>query len=244
MTPHEPDDSLHKRGTLGLIVLAVPIVSIVVVGAAYVALTTLGHQGRAASGPLTQLHFLGCEEAIPVVRARAEAMGLPELTVEPGAPGSFTVTARLPAEPRTHLAIPGTLAAPGTFALRNIRGGPDGADEDEPLFTHADIEYATTYLAFLDAPKVHVQLKKEAAIRLRDWMRAHPEDGMGMWIDGERVTVRKNMPPEHYGEVTLDRVGATDMERMDFAAGAAIELQHGPLPCEVQLLRTQAVDGR
>jgi hypothetical protein len=31
------------------------------------------------------------------------------------------------------------------------------------------------------------------------------------------------------------------MERMDFAAGAAIELQHGPLPCEVVLTRTQTL---
>jgi hypothetical protein len=241
MNQPEPDDSLQHRGTLGLIVLAVPIVSIVVVGLAYIILTSLGQEGRAATGPRTAMHFLGCAEAIPLVRARAEAMGLPDLAVEPTETGSFRVTARLPAEPRTHLAIPGTLAAPGTFALRGIQGGPDGADQDEVLFSNADIDYATTYLAFLDAPKVFIQLKKESATRLRDWMRTHPEDGMGMWLDGERVTVRKNMPPEQYGEVTLDRVGATDMERMDFAAGAAIELQHGPLPCAVELVRTETL---
>jgi hypothetical protein len=73
-------------------------------------------------------------------------------------------------------------------------------------------------------------------------MGAHPNDRLGYWVDGRRVTVRNNMPPESRGQITLDLGSATDIDRMDFAAAAGIVLEHGPLPCALTVASVTRLD--
>lgn len=228
----------QRRSTLGLLVLALPILSVLTTGGAYALMMWYGVAGHPAEGPVVRLDVDACPEAEAVIRARVEAMGLPDLAVTPR-DGGFAVQVRLPADPRTHASIPATLTAPGTFAVRPLTGT---VDEDLVLASEADIELVSTYVAFLDAPKVLVQLSPGAARRLQDHMGSHPDDKLGYWLDGRRVTTRRNMPPESRGQITLDLADANDMARMDFAAGAGIELEHGPMPCPVALVAVTAVN--
>jgi hypothetical protein len=232
------EGALQARGRIGMLVLILPILSIVTTGAAYAIAMWYGVAGRPAQGPLVRIDLDGCAEAEPLVRARVEQMGLPEVVFAPR-PGGFSVTARLPDDPRTHASIPTTLAATGTFEVRPIVGDDDGA---EVIVSRADVEFTSTYMAFLDAPKVLVQLKREPARALQQHMGAHPNDRLGYWVDGRRVTVRNNMPPESRGQITLDLGAATDIDRMDFAAAAGIVLEHGPLPCALTVASVTRLD--
>jgi hypothetical protein len=232
------EGALQARGRIGMLVLILPILSIVTTGAAYAIAMWYGVAGRPAQGPLVRIDLDGCAEAEPLVRARVEQMGLPEVVFAPR-PGGFSVTARLPDDPRTHASIPTTLAATGTFEVRPIVGDDDGA---EVIVSRADVEFTSTYMAFLDAPKVLVQLKREPARALQQHMGAHPNDRLGYWVDGRRVTVRNNLPPESRGQITLDLGAATDIDRMDFAAAAGIVLEHGPLPCALTVASVTRLD--
>ena len=231
---HEDAPSI-RRGLGGVLMLAVPIVSIAIVGTAYLILLSYGLEGRDAAGELTTVTYDGCPEAAPVLTARLEAMGLPDLSVDASTDGVLSVTARLPADERTASAIPRDLTRPGTFAIL-----PDDPESgDAPLATRADLASAQISLAFFDVPKTTIQLKPEAADRVRSYMETHPEDGVRIFVDGEQISRRQSMPPEARGLFTLDRVGRSDLERLEFAASTAIVIEHGPLPCELKL-RAQA----
>ncbi|HMV69018.1 MAG TPA: hypothetical protein PKA64_19375, partial [Myxococcota bacterium] len=194
------DDSYQQRGILGIIGLVVPIASIVAVAIAYAVTWWIAAQGRAADGPRVVIAFTACPEALPLVAARAEQMGLPEVSTEAGSDG-FRLTARLPADERVARAIPGTLAARGVLQVRPITGGSDG---DEVLADNADVLDVVPYVDFLDTPKVAVQMSPAAAERLKLHMVAHPDDSLGYWLDSRRVTTRRNAPPEALGKLTLD----------------------------------------
>jgi hypothetical protein len=221
------DDSMQGRGALGLFLLALPVVSVLLVGGIYAVATWIGYQGRQADGPLVDMPFVGCPEAAALVQRRAEAMGLPELAATASADG-FTLRARLPADPRVAAQIPQTLAAPGLFEIRPITGG---VDEATVLATRADLVEVNTFMDFLDTPKVALRLSGEKAEALKMHMSTHMDDSVGYWLDGRKVTTRRNAPPEAHGELRLDLMNASDLDRIEFAAAAGIVLEHGPLPC-------------
>lgn len=226
------DDSLHRRGILGIVGLAVPVISIFFVALAYAITWWIAAQGRAAEGPLQAITFAGCPEALPLVQARAELMGLPELAVAP-APGGFTLTGRLPSDERAAGHIPATLAATGRLQVRPITAGQDGS---EVLADNSDVLDVVPYIDFLDTPKVAVQLSPLVAERIKQHMGAHPEDSLGYWLDDRRVTTRRNAPPEALGKLLLDLGQASDLERIEFTAAAGVILAHAPLPCPVTVV--------
>lgn len=227
------DALAQQRGIAGIMLLVVPILSIAAIGSGYVLLVFFGVQGRAAEGPLVRYQIHTCDAAQPLIVRRVEAMGLPDVQV--GAiDGGFSLTARLPSEARVQEAIPATLTAPGHFEVVPATGG-------DALAGNADLAEAEMTLAFLDAPYVRLKLHDDAAKRLEDYMKSDMEGGIALYLDGERVITRKNMPAETRGRLDLDLVGGTDLARMDFAAAAAIQLQHGPLPCEAQVVDAQEV---
>ena len=225
----EQDDAgWQRRGTLGLLTLAVPVVSILLVGGLWVGMAVVGNAGRDADGPEVTFTVTACPEALPLVRSRAEAMGLDVTAWRPTSAGA-TLPTRLPAAERSQALIAATLTAPGHLVVRPAEGGA-------PLATEADLVEATAYLPFLDAPKVQAVLTPDAGKRLKAHMQGHPDGSLALVLDDEVVTTRRNMPPEEHGELTLDRIDAEDdFARMDFAAFAGIVLSHGPLPCVVTL---------
>ncbi|MFM2162688.1 MAG: hypothetical protein RLZZ383_2200 [Pseudomonadota bacterium] len=227
MSEHD-DAGWQRRGTLGLLTLAVPISSIVLVGGLWVGMAVMGNAGRDADGPAVTLDVTACADALPIVRDRAEAMGLDVSGWAP-TPHGATLPTRLPAAERSQRLIAATLAAPGRLVVRDAEG-------HDPIATEADLAEATAYLPFLDAPKVQAVLAPDAAKRLKAHMQGDPEGSLAFVLDDVVVTTRRNMPPEEHGELTLDRIDAEDdFARMDFAAFAGIVLSHGPLPCPVTL---------
>jgi hypothetical protein len=228
----EDEAGWQRRGTLGLLSLAVPIVSILVVGGLWVGMAVIGNAGRDADGPRVTFEVEACADALPIVQERAEAMGL-DVTAWRAEGTHATLPTTLPADARSQALIERTLTAAGRLIVRP-------AGEDTPIATEADLAEATAYLPFLDAPKVQAVLVREAGKRLKDHMQAHPEGSLELMLDGAVVTTRRNMPPEEHGELTLDKIDAADdLARMDFAAFAGIVLQHGPLPCDVRLATTR-----
>ncbi|MCB9665755.1 MAG: hypothetical protein H6732_16725 [Alphaproteobacteria bacterium] len=216
-------DDLQRRGALGVLVLAVPVVSILAVGGAWLLLLGFGAAGRPADGPLVRIAFEGCAEAEPVVRARVDWMGLPEVESTP-IPGGFALMARLPSDPATRARVPATLARTGSFVVR------EGA-EGEVVATEADLLDATVVLGFLDAPKPQVQLTEAASKRLAEVQMADPEGFLTILVDGREVRRLENMPAVGTGVLMLDPGQLADRELVDFAAETALVLAHGPLPC-------------
>lgn len=236
--PVDPLEMHKARSIAGLLLLIVPIVSIVTVGIAYLVLFSYGAEGQPASGERVAMRYAACPEAEPLIVARVEKMGLGEAEVRAEADG-LTVIATLPAEERVAQAIPATLARTGTMAVR-----PEDDPDAEPFVTDAHIEYATVVLPFLDIPYAHVQLDADGAEALRSWMETHPEGATAVWVDGEVVSKRKNMPPEAEGQLSLQLMGeVTDLQRLDFAAETGLILDHGPLPCPVTLQEVTPVGG-
>lgn len=227
MSSLENDPDLPRRGALGILMLVVPVVSVVLVGAAYVWMAWLGAGGRPASGPVVDVVFRGCPEAQAVVAERVAFMGLADPTFAPQ-PDGFRLSARFPAEERVIAAIPVTLAATGALV---VRAGDDG----EVLATEADVVDATVVPTFLDVPRAQAQLGLEPGKRLKAHMGAHIDAHISAWLDGDLVTRRKNAPPIDDGQVDLDLPELPAERRIDRAAHAAAVLAHGPLPCPVQV---------
>ncbi len=228
MSDDAVSQQLQRRGAIALLMLAVPIVSIVGVGAAYAVLWSWGAAGRAADGPGATVTFEGCTEASTVIDARRDAMGLEGSPVEV-AGDQLTLRTRLPADPRTHAVIPATLAATGALRVVPASGGA-------PIVTEDDVAWVGMVLGFLDAPRAEAQLHREPAERLSAWMRAHPADKLLVSLDDIALPARNSSPAIDDGLLQLDRLGETNLARMDFAAHAQIVLEHGPMPCPVRVV--------
>lgn len=234
------DPDLPNRGRLGMLMLAVPVVSVAVVGALYVVLAVLGARGRSADGPRVELALRGCPEAQAVVAERAAFIGLPEVTFRPlpatdAAPAGFALTARFPREERVITSLPGTLSATGKV---EIRAGDDG----ELLATEADIADATVVPTFLDAPRAQLTLVPEAAKKLKLHMGLHLDGHVSVWIDGELYLRRHNAPPEERGQLDLELPELPAEARIDRAAHAAVLLAHGALPCPLTVAGVSRLD--
>jgi hypothetical protein len=228
------EDIYQRRGIAGLLFLGAPVVSILLVGIGYLILFSYGEAGRAADGPLVRMTYAGCAEARPVVQQRVETMGLPEVSFGE-AEGGFSVTARLPGEPRVRDRIPETLARRGRLQVRAVVGG---AVTEEVIVDQDDIALATVHMAFLDVPRAQVQLTPEASKRLRAHQEQHYEDGVAILVEDEVVVELRNLPALENGELALDPIGRSELERLDFAAETAVILDHR-LPCEVSLVAVE-----
>jgi hypothetical protein len=224
----ELDAALQRRGTLGLLLLVVPVVSITVVAIAYIVMYSYGLSGRGADGATVRVGFRGCAEAAPLVDRRLAAMGLERLGGGATADG-FEVLTRLPVDEHAATFVPDVLARTGRF---EIRAQPEG----EVLATEADVAEATPEMRFLDAPHARVRLALDAAKRLDAWQKAHPQGHVEIRVDGTKVADWKNLPAVEDDELEIDQVEATIRERIDLAAAVPIVLSDGPLPCDVAVV--------
>lgn len=224
MTGPIDEEPRRERGLIGVIVLVVPILSVALVGAAWIGMMVLGAGGRAADGPERVLTFTGCEAARAGVDARLAFMGLPVRTAPDPVEGGFAVVVQLPGDPAVAAEIPDTLAATGALEIVDLHDGT-------VLVTNDDVAEVTVELPFLDAPHAVLILRPEAAVRLRTWQEARPREAIAVRIDGEVVYQRRNTPSVASGRLAVDLPGASDGDRMRFAARTAAVLQGAPLPC-------------
>jgi len=235
--------ALQQRGLGAVLMLAVPIASILLVALGYLVLLGYGQEGRNAQGPLAQVRFEACPEAQPLLEARTAVMGLEDATWSQEG-SQLVLKARLPNQERVLEALPGTLARQGRF---EARAGSDGTS----ILTHDALDTATVVLPFLDAPYAHVTLKKEGAKALAVWMQENPTDAIDLFVDGVRVSSKRNSKPITDGEIQLDASDLpvlegtplpSDLERIDFAAETALILDNGPLPCDVRVADVAFLD--
>lgn len=233
MSASDPNDVYQRRGRLGVLMLIVPTVSIALVAGAYGALLWVGSAQQHAEGPEATLRFRGCPEARPWLERRVAHVGLLD-AVWVDTDDGYAVTAHLPGRAQVAEALPATLATTGRFEVRN-----EPAREGGLHLTPDDIDHATVEMGFLDLPRAVVQLDAPAALALKEAMESEPDGAIALVLDGEVVTRRRNMPSETQGRLALD-LGAdetlTDLERVDFAAHAATVIEHGPLPCPVEVV--------
>lgn len=221
--------------------LVVPIVSIGLTLLAYLTLGSMGVQGRMPEGGKVAIQMKSCESAVPILEERMTFVGLSNdgLTV---AGDEITINTRLPEDERSKESIPLDLAHTGAFEVRPlVEGGPLDAP---PILTEADIEYATVVHAFLAPPHVLVQLNKEAAKTLANHMETNFNDYLTLWVDGQRMTTRRNMPAEAEGKLEIHfttdpenpEVSRSDLDQIYLAARTAMTLEHGPLPCGTEVI--------
>lgn len=236
-------DETHKRRTLGgVLMLIVPVITITIVLFIYLGFVIAGQKGHKPTGESTLLTYQACDEARPLIEQRAEHIGLTDAEFA-NAPGGFTLTATLPEDARSAATIPEDLALPGTFSVRPL--GTPTSEPREPILTEANIEWATVVQAFLDTPHALVQLDEQSIATLRDHMKGHAQEFLSLSANGRHVTLRKNMPAEEEGKLQLhlstnaNGSEATDLDKLYFAASAAMSLEYGPLPCEVRLVSAE-----
>jgi hypothetical protein len=233
----EEEERFSRRPLWGVLFSVLPIVSIIVVGSAYAALFWAGAEGRPADGPVQRVRFGACPEAGPVLQGRVADMGLGEVTWS-AASGEIVLEARFPGDAAVANGIPTTLAKPGVLTVH------DDADPSKIIATNADVDSALPYLGFRAAPATLVQLKRDPAKRLREHMEANFHDAIAVSVDGEVVLRRKNMPSEPAGQLMIESLDASDPQVVAVAAERSIVLNHGPLPCPVQVLGVETIPGR
>lgn len=209
---------------IGCWFLVLPIALAVVLLVGYGALLLFGARGRPATGPVATLTFTGCPEAQEVVAARVEQMGLGDPVFTETEEG-FTLTARLPDDPRVIDRIPDTLARTGHFEVR------DGA-----AVIASGVQEATVRLDLSGSPVASVQLGPEDTRVLAEHMKANPEGEIQLWLDDQRVGGRKNDPPDEIGRLDLSG-DLSHVDRITLAAEQAVILGSGPLPCPVEVTR-------
>lgn len=226
----DPEQNIRPRA--GCWILAVPIVIAVLLVGSYGAIFLLGVQGRAPEGPVARMSFSGCDEAEPVIRARVEEMGLGDPQWEAPS-GGFALTARLPAWQGATDQIPATLTAPGEFAAR---AGPDAGGR--VLASDEDIASATMRLDFAATPSTAVRLGPTAAREVTRWMDEEPQGVTSLWLDGEHIGTRDNDPDTPGDRFTLEPASEERQAIIQQAAAWAVILNHGALPCPVQVSTT------
>ena len=207
----------------GAIILVIPILSVAVVGLAYVVMFSIFLGGRTADGARVTLQWSGCPAAGEVVSRRVEAMGLgdPELTTPDG---RVVLTATLPAEPDVAARIPVTLAMPGV-----LRAWPED-DPSSTLFTNADVSQAAMRQDLTLMPWTVLTLTPEARQRLQDTVMAKRDGKVVYALDGQVIGTVSNLKGAAL-EVELTPEGTDDRDRMQKAAERTVVLGSGPLPC-------------
>lgn len=217
-----------RRGALGILVLVIPIVSIVVVGLAYVVMIGVGSSGRPAEGDRVRLTFTGCADSRAVIARRVDRMGLAEPVFTDVADG-YTLDVTMPEDPRAAGTIPPTLVAKGD--LKVVEG-----EEGAVIAARDDIADVSTSMQFLDAPRTWIKLTPAASERLKAYMGANLAGHISVWVDGERVSRRKNAPPVEDGQLDVVPEGIKDdRAAVEFAAALGVILSSGPLPCSVSV---------
>jgi hypothetical protein len=217
----------------GCLFMAMPVIAIPLVFAAYGHLIWTGMGGIAADGDLVTMHFEACEDAVQPIRDRVLMMGLPDAEFH-FADGTLELKARLPSEHGVASSIPATLSTPGRFGIV-ARGS------HTPIVNHDDIVDAGVRMDISATPQTYIKLTQEAGRELNLAMRSQPAGGLIFLLDGMPVYEHENMY-ELGSDVDIPAQGADNREGMRSAASMGVVLRHGPLPCSVRHLTTEVIE--
>ena len=207
--------------------MAAPILVTAALFAGYGVLFSYGLDGREVFSTPQTVTFAGCAEAMPIVQARIDHMGLPGATLAT-TEGGFSFHSQIPEA----LAYPvqETLAAPGVLTVLD--------DQDQILVTNADIDNATVFLGLRAAPRTLIQLTGDAGTRLAEAMMSHTDGSTRVMVDGEKHRHLRNLPAITNGQLELELTESTHREIIEYAAHWGVVLANGPLPCPVSVTST------
>lgn len=227
--PLDPRIAAARPGW-ALVVLAAPIAIFVLVIVLYIGMISLGFQGRGGDGAPVTYEVGGCEDAGPLLEARLGDIGLPvERTSHPG--GMQLHTRRI-GRPEIDATLADTLAQPGAFELRH---------DDDVLARNAQITDATYRLDGMMDPWLLLRLDDDATKAVVAAVRSDPTGRLTFVLDGTPIAMQPNRRSVRKGEVEgipLDEIDAA--ERMRRIASWSVIIDHGPLPCPVQVREAEA----
>lgn len=229
----DPDDPrLKMRPLVGLAILVVPIVGVIATFVAYGVLVSAGLTGRQARGGDVELRLLACEEAIAPIVGRLADMGL-EAKTRP-VPGGFVLNYAPPADAAVAESIPRTLVRHGKMEI--LWG-------KHLMATNAHVVSAEPRLDLRMASYVVVRLDTTAAMRVKDTVESDPRGWLTLRIDDVDVAEQPNATPLAEGEVEFAPKTDDDEVRMRTIAEWAVLLDHGPLPCPVEIVAREPGEG-
>ncbi|MEC7946277.1 MAG: hypothetical protein VX265_01845 [Myxococcota bacterium] len=207
--------------------MAAPLIVATLLMLATALLAVLAWMGGTASGDRVDLQLRGAcaAEALPLVRARAEAVGLgdPELSLQDD---MLVLTATLPGLDDDGTAIPRLLSRRGWLEVRRA---------DTVVLDRAAVTQAAIRLDESGSPYVWVDLDKDAVAAFQAALDADPSGELTFYLDDEVAAVRPNSRGIKDDGLRIVHAGdAKPAVRMRIAADTSIALTHGPLPCALE----------
>ena len=204
--------------------LLLPVLAIPAVFAAWGLFLWTGLGGRPATGAVVTLRATACPEAGPLLASRSADMGLPGAW-QPTSDG-FALATTLPVDAIAAAEVPRTLALPGALTVR----GPDGA----ALLRNDGLRSAEVRLDVTLSAGALLRLTDAADAAVTEAVLAAPDGRLTFQIDGADVGIQLAREVTH-GELEIWLTDGTDRDRMNRVAAWGVALDHGPLPCAVQI---------
>lgn len=226
---------LAERPPSAILFSSAPILFAFLLLAAAGTLFLLARMGGTAEGERLSLVWTApcAAEALPLVQARAEAIGLgaPELEAEGGA---LRLVATMPGHDDDRTAMPAVLGGRGQLAV--LHGG-------ETVLTEADVVAAQLRLDESGMPYTHLDLAEGPGDALAERTAADPEGELVITMDGAELVRRPNIDPVKGRKLRIVAEDGVTRDRMRQAVDRALLLQHGPLPCDLGEARVSGAGG-
>lgn len=224
MSTSPPPHGLPPRSAALSRFMAAPLVLATVLMIATATLAVLAWLGGTADGDRVRLRLEGscAAEALPIVQARAEAVGLgaPELAV---ADGALELTATLPGLDDDATAIPRLLSRRGWLEVRQ---------GTTVVLDRGAVKEASIRLDETGAAYTWVEVSPEPLAAFQAVLDADPDGELTFYLDDEVAAVRPNSRGTKDGGLRIVTPGEIlPAARMKVAADTSIVLSHGPLPC-------------
>ena len=218
-----PDEERIPRSRVGCLMLMLPVGASLFIIAMYIAMIVIGALGSTPTGDRVRIAFATCADAMPLIEARVDAMGLGEPAFQ-REEGRLLVTATLPDKPDVAASIPRTLAAPGRFEIRT-------EDSNEVVIDPTHIVEVNLTLERLGDPLTIIRLSQEGGRILREHMEDNRGGAIVVYIDDELIVTRMNEPAVLEGVIDLRPHQETREADIEVAAERRVRVGFGPLPC-------------
>ncbi|MEL6348124.1 MAG: hypothetical protein AAFV53_33760 [Myxococcota bacterium] len=217
--------------------MAMPLVFGALLMAAVGLLAFLVWRGGTPVGPRIAVTLSGqCfDTAQPLIRRRVAGMGLGEPVFDRDG-ARLRITATLPGidAEREQRQIPIRLSQVGALSV---------FDGEEPLMEGSQgVESVGLQLDENGAAMAVVELDKDVARALGTHVHDHPDGALTIRLDAEVVAQRPNSALLETTELRIIGEQTLPAERMQAAADQVIVLQHGPLPCAIEVVEVRAVE--
>jgi hypothetical protein len=217
---------LKPRPKAASLFMAAPIVFAGILMVSVALLAFLAWRGGAVKGERVNMQFSSScmDEAAPIIIARAEEIGLGKI-VTTHQSEQLTLTATLPGLSNDKEDIPKLLSRRGTLSI--LSGQTLMASEK-------DLKEVSLELDESGLPIVKLTFKTQIHEKLVEHIDSNPSGELTVQMD-ESDTISRPNTAKLKDEFRLISKGIDGRAQMKQSADRAILLQHGPIPCSVNL---------